>query len=395
MLNLLLKLFKVVYRDNLRTACRNLFLAICIGVGLQAVRPGWCQTRKENASSLDRWKPVVGAANRAEYTGPQVCAQCHPSQAEGQLASPMGRAASPPAEDKILRESPLLQFRLGPYEYQIARRGDRSIYWVSNGDRTISAPILYAFGLGVAGQTYLFEHEGAYYESRVSYFLETKALDITFGHPSSVPWSLEDALGNRLDADQVRACFSCHNTAAFTSGRADPGNLIPGVTCEACHGPGAKHVTAMKTGQSRQTFVFNPARLEPGELTDFCGACHRTFLDVVSLKIHGIRNVRFQPYRLVGSRCWNAADARIQCVSCHDPHERMVKGAALYDAKCLACHGVGMSAKPSRNQPGPACPVEKRQCVNCHMPKLTLPGAHSQFTDHQIRVARPGEDYPD
>ena len=109
----------------------------------------------------------------------------------------------------------------------------------------------------------------------------------------------------------------------------------------------------------------------------------------------GIRNVRFQPYRLVGSRCWNAADARIQCVGCHDPHKGVVRGAALYDAKCLACHGVGMSAKPSKSQPGPACPVEKRQCVKCHMPKLTLPGAHSQFTDHQIRVARPGEDYPD
>jgi hypothetical protein len=30
-----------------------------------------------------------------------------------------------------------------------------------------------------------------------------------------------------------------------------------------------------------------------------------------------------------------------------------------------------------------------------HMPKVNLPGGYVAFTDHEIRVARPGEPYPD
>ena len=28
------------------------------------------------------------------------------------------------------------------------------------------------------------------------------------------------------------------------------------------------------------------------------------------------------------------------------------------------------------------------------MPKVNLPGGHMAFTDHQIRIVRPGEPYP-
>jgi hypothetical protein len=28
------------------------------------------------------------------------------------------------------------------------------------------------------------------------------------------------------------------------------------------------------------------------------------------------------------------------------------------------------------------------------MPKVDLPGSHFKFTDHRIRIAKPGEQYP-
>ena len=28
------------------------------------------------------------------------------------------------------------------------------------------------------------------------------------------------------------------------------------------------------------------------------------------------------------------------------------------------------------------------------MPKLAIPGSHNVFTDHQIRIVKPGEPYP-
>jgi len=40
------------------------------------------------------------------------------------------------------------------------------------------------------------------------------------------------------------------------------------------------------------------------------------------------------------------------------------------------------------------CPVAQEKCVSCHMPKLQLPGGPLPFRDHQIRIVRPGDPYP-
>jgi predicted CXXCH cytochrome family protein len=99
-----------------------------------------------------------------------------------------------------------------------------------------------------------------------------------------------------------------------------------------------------------------------------------------------VNNVRFQPYRLTNSKCYDPSDARIRCTACHDPHGPLETNVASYDRKCTGCHSAGAQAK--------ICPVAKAGCVNCHMPKVELPGAHARITDHQIRVARPGDAYP-
>lgn len=135
-----------------------------------------------------------------------------------------------------------------------------------------------------------------------------------------MPASLEEALGKALSATDARLCFSCHTTATVTKHELNPSHLIPGVTCESCHGPGAKHVAAMKSGKLENTLIFNPARLPAEDLVDFCGACHRTGLQVVVLGFRGPQTARFQPYRLTRSHCWDPTDARISCVACHDPH---------------------------------------------------------------------------
>ena len=54
---------------------------------------------------------------------------------------------------------------------------------VTDGKDTVTVPILYAFGQGKAGQTYVLQYDGAYYESRVSFYNEVKGLDFTIGSP--------------------------------------------------------------------------------------------------------------------------------------------------------------------------------------------------------------------
>jgi formate-dependent nitrite reductase cytochrome c552 subunit len=132
-------------------------------------------------------------------------------------------------------------------------------------------------------------------------------------------------------------------------------------------------------------------RLSPEEISNFCGQCHRTWERVVRDRLRGEINVRFQPYRLANSKCYDGGDRRMSCIACHDPHRDIVRSAAGYDSKCLACHsgaaGVSAGAKSCRA-------AKTNGCANCHMPKIELPGGHMVFTDHQIRVVRAGEPYP-
>lgn len=235
------------------------------------------------------WKPTH-APPLARYTGSADCESCHKAQASSHAHTGMRGAASTGGECDILRDNPRLELRSGPYRYLIERTGDRSVYSVTDGAKTIASPVLWCFGKGEAGQTYVLERNGTFHESRVSYYLARKGLDYTMGAPRTEAASLEEAFGRPMDPGDARACFACHNTAAVSAGRLQPEKMTTGVTCEGCHGP------------------------------------------------------------------------------------------ASPDAP-----------------PGPrakACPKGRSGCTTCHMPRFEIPGAHFEFTDHFIRVVRPGEPYP-
>ena len=314
-----------------------------------------------------------------------------------QKTTPMAGASAMAANAAVLRERKLMLGKTDQFAYRISLEGGESDFTASDGQNTSSAKLTWAMGLGVHGQTYILERDGAFFESRVSYYPLLEGLDLTPGHPSVAPTSLDGALGMRLSKPEVQRCFGCHSTASTTNGHFDLTHIFEGVTCEACHGPGAKHVAAMKNGDFEigKHLVFDPAGLDQTDAVEFCGACHRTVSDVYLIGMFDIRNLRFQPYRLETSKCWKSGDARLTCVVCHDPHKPLVKAAGAYDERCLSCHTARRKEKPSKDHPGKACPVATQECVTCHMPKYDLPGMHSKFTDHRIRIARKGVPFPD
>jgi hypothetical protein len=242
-------------------------------------------------------------------------------------------------------------------------------------------------------------HEGAYYETRVSFFSRTKALDFTPGAPRNVPATLNEAIGQRLSKPDTMACFTCHATVAPGVPRFDLEKFTPGIGCEACHGPGEKHIATMKANKDAEVAdkaIFNPRQMHPDDLSQqFCGACHRSWETVMQMPERGgMSNVRFQPYRIANSKCYkDPDDRRISCTACHDPHEDPKRDASLYDAKCLSCHRT-KNRTPAKDQAAPFCPTGKTQCTTCHMPKIEPPGLHFNFTDHHIRVVISGEPYP-
>src|SRR3954468_7903630 len=83
----------------------------------------------------------------AQATGPakNPCAACH-VQGRTQPATSMGRAAETPQGSTILSANPLLTFKADKYAYRIERRGDQSIYSVTDGKQTLAVPIAWAVG---------------------------------------------------------------------------------------------------------------------------------------------------------------------------------------------------------------------------------------------------------
>jgi hypothetical protein len=309
----------------------------------------------------------------------------------------MARAASRPVDSEALKLHPELDFNLSPYKYQLITANGQSVLRVSNGTQSKAETLEWALGDDRFGQSYVFRDQGKYYESQLSFYRNIDGLDITTGHSMALPQSLGMAAGGYTSPETIRQCFGCHFTASTENDRFDPDQAVPGVTCEACHGPGLEHVTLMSSGtQKASGSIMDLEKLSPVDSVDFCGACHRTYSDAVlqGLAGMGVINVRLQPYRLEKSKCWGKGDARITCVACHDPHVEIVRGPEAYDSKCLRCHSAGPDARPSADHPGRACPVASKNCVTCHMPKIDVPGTHTTFTDHMIRIVRPGAPYP-
>ncbi len=344
------------------------------------------------------WWPTKGDRPRNEYVGAAQCIQCHASQASANQSTAMARAATRASDAESLQHGPL-RFEIGSYEYRIRNSNGQNILTIRKGASTLSSELSWAFGVGRIGQTYVYEKDQHFYESHLTFYTAIQALDVTPGHPRTTPPSLEEGAGRRMTMGETRRCFGCHTTAATTKNHFDPENLVLGVSCEACHGPGAQHVAGAKAGLDNETVatsIENPARLTPGESVDFCGACHRTLQDVLadSPKKIGTLNIRFTPYRLENSRCWKKADARITCVACHDPHQPLDLDPASYDSRCLQCHRA-IGEHQTDDHRGSACPVGVKLCVTCHMPKFRSPALHTSFTDHWIRIAAPGAPLPD
>jgi hypothetical protein len=335
---------------------------------------------------LAAWRPIQPIAG-SRHVGSRSCARCHTEQAHAFFDTPMAKAAVAPAESEILVRNAQLTFREGPFTYRIVREGARSLYTVSDGKTTISEPILFCFGDGVSGQTYLFRHDGSFVEGRVSYFRGLQGLGVTILHPREVPKSIEEAVGRRMTDADTQGCFSCHTTGSVVDGKFQTEKLELGVGCEACHGPGERHLAAMAAKDFKNARIFDPDTLDSFDLTqEFCGSCHMSFDKVMQMPDQaGVNSIRFQPFRMFKSGAHFLNDARLSCVACHDPHEHIRREPVSYDAACLACHVASAKDVKTPERSASPCPTATSNCVTCHMPKVELSEMHAKFTDHWIR----------
>ncbi|MGQ9523935.1 MAG: multiheme c-type cytochrome [Armatimonadota bacterium] len=134
----------------------------------------------------------------------------------------------------------------------------------------------------------------------------------------------------------------------------------PGVTCEACHGPGSRHV-----------FTKSGRDITKDSSSELCGTCH--FRDGKHRIQASVKDGKgFIQHHEQYDEMVSAGHKALTCVTCHDPHKStLYKQGGLKDSpKCETCH-PSQAAKV--NHPPTAV------CVDCHMPKasktaVTTPG---------------------
>jgi hypothetical protein len=334
-----------------------------------------------------------------------TCASCHVTESATQSETQMGRAAELPSSNPTLTTHPKMTFSSQGFTYTVETVNGQSRYTVTDGTRSITIPILWS--LGSQAQTWVLEYEGKLFESQVSYYPSVNGLEITTGDNRRHPANLEEAVGRLMSEEEAKQCFGCHTTNAIADHKLNLAAAKPGLTCEHCHLGASEHLAGVLQG-NLNTVPPRLGKLSAEDTSNFCGQCHRTWETVVRNHWRGQADARFQPYRLANSKCFDGTDRRISCVACHNPHEKLVRNnPAYYDAKCLACHApllkpaaatpaatVASSTTTTAAVHGKVCPVAKSDCVSCHMPKVALPNGLVHFSDHQIRIAKAGEPFP-
>ncbi|HTY84250.1 MAG TPA: multiheme c-type cytochrome [Silvibacterium sp.] len=345
------------------------------------------------------WWPTSGTPPAEAYAGSRSCQQCHATQAATQVLTPMAHASYRSAVGAWGAKLTPATTHIGTFLYLVQPQATDSTVTVESGNQSTSAAIPWTFGAGVVGQTFILESKGRLYDSEITSFLGLEGgMDVSPAHKLAPAGDLEQALGENLTPKAAQRCFGCHTSNSTMKGQFDSEQAIPGIGCESCHGPGLAHVVAALQNmvEGAGTLISNPRSLNPVESVDFCGACHTTSADAVESKMFVPSNVRFPPYRLEKSMCWGVrGDQRLVCYACHDPHKPLVQRASFYDKRCLSCHNSHGTSSLDRFGTVPeTCPKATANCTTCHMPKYYVPEMHAKFTDHYIRIVRPGEAYP-
>ena len=335
---------------------------------------------------LSRLSLALLLAGRALLAA-EACAKCHRAEYDKQTLSRHAHALRP------IGQSPLFALFDRPanpegVDAAISYRASESQVLVTarRNTETLSGTIAWAFGAGAQGITPVGMIGPRYFEHRYSFFPRADRFALTFGHPVKVS-TVGGDMGVLQDSRTIAHCFSCHatNVQAAATGP-DLSNMIPGVTCERCHGPGRAHVEAVMSGDIQAVRKTLPlaVRLAPKAEVRVCGECHRLPAPGSSSpepEIEDPVSVRFAPIGLMASRCF-AESGKLACGTCHEPHtDARPRSDRFYTGRCLTCHGKA-PAKTS------ACRRARGEdCLSCHMRQVPLT-AYLKFTDHRIRIYR-------
>ncbi|MFD0797254.1 multiheme c-type cytochrome [Maribacter chungangensis] len=235
-------------------------------------------------------------------------------------------------------------------------------------------------GSGVRGQTYLTWKDDELFQLHASYHTQSDSWINSIGYP--------EYFTERPVRD---ACIKCHVTFAENKGsikgnQYEKERILFGVDCQKCHGPAQKHVDYQRVTRAETAqFIVKFDTLSRQQRLDVCAQCHsglRTtvkgnpFLFLpgqnleeyskgtapendIELDVHGN-----QYGLLIQSECFKQTP-KMDCTTCHNPHEKQRGNTNYFNMQCIGCHSektMGCSSNTSKPD------MMSQNCISCHMP---------------------------
>lgn len=360
--------------------------------------------------------PFLNTRLDVAYVGTQACLECHHQQHATFQHTGMGRSM---AEVDLNREPPDAAFDHPPSgkRYEVLRRDGQLWHreWklVDGGEPVLlqEYPMKYVTGSGRHSLTYIYEVDGFWYESPITWYASRQAWGMSPGYDRPQHASFQREVGE--------SCLVCHAGRIETIDRSLHRFQVieAAMGCERCHGPGALHVSARRqkraapVAQAEEAIdptIVNPAHLSRELAEAICQQCHlrvdatvlltgrkasefRPGLPLQTVRLDLVLHDAGRPMTVVGhvdqmhrSACYQQS-ATFTCTTCHDPHGEPPpdQRVAYYTAICQRCHTPESctvdNAQRERTNP-------ENNCLHCHMPTTPTDIPHLAFTHHRVGI---------
>jgi tetratricopeptide (TPR) repeat protein len=381
-----------------------------------------------DASSTPSGKSATAPAGPAEFVGSTACRDCHVAEWEGWRGSDHERAMMTATDESVLGDFAGASFVHRGRTSRFDRRDGRFVVTTEGPDgNDAEFEVTHTFGVRPL-QQYLVPFPGgrlqalpiAWDTERGRWFHLYPEREIPPG--DWLHWTRNGQNWNGM-------CAECHSTNLRKNYDPEGDRYTTewseiSVGCEACHGPGSRHVEWARRSISdrpRDDPGFDRAKAggDARGAVESCAACHSRrselvdydhrgdgFLDgfAPALLEAGLYEADGQQLDEVynwGSFVQSRMYARgLHCGDCHDPHAAKLRAPG--NAACVRCHnpagtalrdgidgsGLQRKAYDSPEHHFHAAGGRGSACVDCHAPPkdyMVIDARH----DHSFRIPRP------
>ncbi|HEV8084829.1 MAG TPA: multiheme c-type cytochrome [Chitinophagaceae bacterium] len=225
----------------------------------------------------DHFKGDGGIEDFQRFAGSVTCGNCHKDIYEKHVHSAHYLTSQPVAEKFIKGsfEPGKNKFAFDSNDVVVMEKRKDSFYQAEyyKGIEKTAERFDIVIGSGNKGQGYLYWRDNQLFQLPISYFTVANTW-------ANSPGFLNAANFNRqIDA----RCLECHstyfNTISYSLGgteQYDRKEIIYGISCEKCHGPGLKHVEYQTANpkENMGKYIINPATFSRLQKLEMCALCH-------------------------------------------------------------------------------------------------------------------------